>query len=149
MCSFVKPMPPQKMHTPCFFRELFLPMRIVIISERNPPPRPLPKHGRAYSTARRTTEIGLRMALGAGRYQVLGLILRQVLRPVAAGTVVGLMASWAATRWIESLLFGVRRLDPLTLLVALSLLITVAIAAALVPAWRAAQVDPMTALRAE
>ena len=89
------------------------------------------------------------MALGAGRYQVLGLILRQVLRPVAAGTVVGLMASWAATRWIESLLFGVRRLDPLTLLVALSLLITVAIAAALVPAWRAAHVDPMTALRAE
>jgi predicted permease len=103
----------------------------------------------AYSTARRTGEIGLRMALGAGRPQVLALVLRQVLRPVAAGAVVGFAASWVATRWIESMLFGVKRLDPLTLLTAFLILTAVALAAAFVPAWRAARIDPMTALRAE
>jgi predicted permease len=103
----------------------------------------------AYSTARRTGEIGLRMALGAGRPQVLALVLRQVLRPVAAGAVVGFAASWVATRWIESMLFGVKRLDLPTFVGALSLLVAVALAAAFVPAWRAARIDPMTALRAE
>jgi ABC-type antimicrobial peptide transport system permease subunit len=103
----------------------------------------------AYSTARRTGEIGLRMALGAGRGQIVALVLRQVLRPVAAGTVIGLVASWVGTRWIESMLFGVKRLDPLTLLTAFLILTAVALAAAFVPAWRAARIDPMTALRAE
>ena len=103
----------------------------------------------AYSTARRTGEIGLRMALGAGRGQIVTLVLRQVLRPVAAGTVVGLVASWVGTRWIESMLFGVKRLDPLTLLTAFLILTAVALAAAFAPAWRAARIDPMTALRAE
>lgn len=103
----------------------------------------------AYSTARRTPEIGLRMALGAGRNQVIGLILRHVLRPVGIGAALGFMASWAASRWIESLLFGVQRTDPSTLAIVLLLLIAVALAAAFVPAWRAAHVDPMTALRSE
>jgi len=103
----------------------------------------------AYSTARRTGEIGLRMALGAGRSQVLALVLRQVLRPVAAGTVVGFVASWTATRWVESLLFGVKRLDVVSFAGAFLLLAAVALAAAFVPAWRAARTDPMTALRAE
>jgi predicted permease len=103
----------------------------------------------AYSTARRTGEIGLRVALGATRYQVLALVLGQVLRPACAGMMAGLLASWAATRWIESLLFGVRRLDPLVLAGALLLLAAVALAAAFAPAWRAARIDPMAALRSE
>jgi predicted permease len=103
----------------------------------------------AYATARRTPEIGLRMALGAARPQVLALVLRQVLLPVAAGTVIGLASSYAATRWIESMLFGVKRLDAATFFAAFLLLIAVALAAAFVPAWRATRVDPMTALRAE
>jgi predicted permease len=103
----------------------------------------------AYSTARRTGEIGLRMALGAGREQVLALILRQVLRPVAVGTAIGLAVGYAATRWIESMLFGVKRLDVSTFLGAFLLLAAVAMLAAFLPAWRATKVDPMTALRAE
>jgi len=103
----------------------------------------------AYSTARRTGEIGLRMALGAGRWQVLTLVLRQVLRPVAAGTGMGFAVSYAATRWIEGLLFGVKRLDVPTFVAAFLLLTAVAFIAALGPAWRAATRDPMKALRAE
>ena len=83
------------------------------------------------------------------RGQIVALVLRQVLRPVAAGTVIGLVASWVGTRWIESMLFGVKRLDPLTLLTAFLILTAVALAAAFAPAWRAARIDPMTALRAE
>ncbi len=103
----------------------------------------------AYTIARRTPEIGLRMALGADRRQVLALILRQALRPVVVGAMAGLGASVAATRWIESMLFGVKRLDPLTFLAAAALLAAVALAAALAPSWRAARIDPMAALRAE
>lgn len=103
----------------------------------------------AYSTARRTAEIGLRAALGAGRRQLLGLMMRQMLQPVAVGAVAGLAASWVASRWIESMLFGVERLDPLTVVTVSLLLFAVAVAASFVPAWRAAKVDPMTALRAE
>jgi predicted permease len=103
----------------------------------------------AYSTARRTAEIGLRMALGAGRANVIGLVVRQVLRPVIIGSVVGLIAASMATRWIESMLFGVNRLDPGSMAAAFTVLIGVAVTAALVPAWRAAKVDPVTALRAD
>jgi predicted permease len=103
----------------------------------------------AYSMARRTAEIGLRMALGAGRGRVLWLIVGQALRPVAAGTLAGFAVSLAATRWIESLLFGVRRFDPLTMGAVFSALVAVALAAAFVPAWRATHIDPMEALRYE
>ncbi len=65
------------------------------------------------------------------------------------GAAVGLVVSVAATRWIESFLFGVKRLDLMTRMAAFSVLIVVALAAAFVPAWRAAHVDPTTALRAE
>jgi ABC-type antimicrobial peptide transport system permease subunit len=61
----------------------------------------------------------------------------------------GLLASWAATGWIEPMLFGVRRLDPLVLAAALLLLAAVALTAAFAPAWRAARIDPMAALRSE
>lgn len=103
----------------------------------------------AYSTARRTAELGLRMALGARTSQILSLILRQVLSAVALGIVAGVLATWATSRWIASLLFGVQRIDPLSIALVLLLLATVASIAAIVPAWRAARFDPMAALRAE
>lgn len=103
----------------------------------------------AYSTARRTGEIGLRMALGARRNQILSLILRQVLTAVAAGMAAGVPATWAASRWIASLLFGVQGMDPFSISLVLLLLAAVASGAAFVPAWRAARIDPMVALRAE
>jgi predicted permease len=103
----------------------------------------------AYSSARRRGEFGLRVALGAARWQILRLVILQVLRPVAAGTLVGFAASWAATRWIESLLYGVKRFDPSVLGAVFLLLIAVALGAALLPAWRAAHLDPMQSLRAE
>ncbi len=103
----------------------------------------------AYSMSRRTAEIGLRVALGARRDQILALILRQVLTAVAAGMAAGVPATWAASRWIASLLFGVQRLDPVSTSLVLLLLAAVASGAAFVPAWRAARVDPMVALRVE
>jgi len=103
----------------------------------------------AYTTARRTSEIGIRVALGAQKGQVLSLVLRQVLWPVAVGAIAGLLVSRFATRWIESFLFGVKRLDTATFLAACCVLILVALAAAFGPAWRAARLDPMKALRAE
>lgn len=103
----------------------------------------------AYSTARRTPELGLRMALGARRNQILAMILRQVLTAVALGMAAGVVATWAASRWIASLLFGVERVDPVSITLVLLLLATVASGAAFVPAWRAAGIDPMVALRAK
>jgi predicted permease len=102
-----------------------------------------------YSTARRTAEFGLRMALGARRNQIVALVLRQVLVAVAAGMLIGVIATWAASQSLASLLFGVQRVDPLTILLALLLLAAVASGAAFIPAWRAASLDPMLALRAE
>jgi ABC-type antimicrobial peptide transport system permease subunit len=103
----------------------------------------------AYATARRTAEIGLRMALGARRSQILGLVLRQVLTSVALGMAADIWASWDASRWIASLLFGVQRVDPPSIALVLSLLAVVACGAAFLPAWRATRFDPMAALRAE
>ncbi len=103
----------------------------------------------AYTAARRTPEIGLRLALGAGQAHVFGLVFRQVLLPVAGGLLAGLAASWPASRAIESLLYGVKRLDAVTLTVVLITLAAVALASAFLPAWRAARLDPMRALRTE
>ncbi len=103
----------------------------------------------AYTAARRTPEIGLRLALGAGRGHVFGLVFRQVLLPVAGGLLAGLAASWPASRAIESLLYGVKRLDAATLTMVLITLAAVALASAFVPAWRAARLNPMKALRTE
>jgi predicted lysophospholipase L1 biosynthesis ABC-type transport system permease subunit len=103
----------------------------------------------AYSTSRRTSEFGLRMALGARRGQILRLILGQLLAAVTFGMAVGVGAVWAASRWIASMLFGVQRVDPVSITFVLLLLAAVAFGAALIPAWRAACVDPMAALRAE
>jgi len=99
--------------------------------------------------ARRTREIGIRMALGARRSGVIGMEMRRALRLVAAGIALGLPGVWIGSRWIKSLLFGLTPTDPATMAGAALLLVMAALGAAYVPARRASQVDPMTALREE
>jgi putative ABC transport system permease protein len=101
----------------------------------------------AYSIGQRQREIGIRMAIGAGRRDVLGLVLRQGLGPVAIGVVVGLIGALAGARAISALLFGVSAADPLSLAGAAVLLVLVALAAVYGPARRASGLDPVTALR--
>ncbi len=103
----------------------------------------------SYTVAQRQGEIGVRMALGATGADVQRSILAQGLRPVGIGLAVGLAASVAAARTIESLLFGVGAADPLTLAAVPGLLLLFAAGACLVPGIRAARVDPMVTLRAE
>jgi len=103
----------------------------------------------AYSVSRRTAEIGIRMALGAGRSRVLGQVLRESLMPVAIGVIAGLGIAWGATKFIGSQLYGLEPRDPSTMVAAAGLIVAVSIIATLLPARRAAQVDPMTALRHE
>jgi ABC-type antimicrobial peptide transport system permease subunit len=103
----------------------------------------------AYSVSRRTNEIGIRMALGAARGQVLGMVLRETLKVVGIGMVVGLAAALAATRLVATALFGVKPTDPITIGIALGVMAAVALLAGSAPARRAARVDPMIALRHE
>jgi predicted permease len=103
----------------------------------------------AHMTARRTSEIGVRMALGATSGGVLAMVLRDGLWLVLAGVVVGVPAAIAGTRWMESRLFGVRPTDPVALAGAALLLAAVAALAGLVPARRASRIDPIAALREE
>jgi putative ABC transport system permease protein len=103
----------------------------------------------AHSVARRTREIGLRMALGAQSGDVVGLVVRQGMIPALLGLAFGLVGAVASTRYLASLLYGVRPMDPLTLASSLVLLAGVALVACWLPARRAARVDPMVALRYE
>jgi putative ABC transport system permease protein len=103
----------------------------------------------AYSVARRTREIGLRMALGAQRNAVLRHVVGQALRMTAAGLAVGVVAALALTRLLSRFLFDVRPLDPATFVAAAVVLASAAIVASYVPARRAATVDPLTAIRCE
>jgi hypothetical protein len=103
----------------------------------------------AFLVAQRTSEIGLRMALGAGRSRVAGLVVSQGLWPTAIGLVVGLLIAILGGRVMEGLLFGVEPSDPLVLVGAASLVIMVATAANLMPARYAMRVDPAAALRAQ
>ena len=103
----------------------------------------------AYQVARRTQELGLRMALGATRGAVARLVLTQSLRLAAAGAVLGLLASLAGTRVLSKVLFGLTANDPATMAGAIALLLAVALVAGSVPARRAARVDPLVALRTE
>jgi putative ABC transport system permease protein len=103
----------------------------------------------AYSVGQRTSEIGIRMALGAEARDVRRLVLRQAMRPVLAGIAIGLLLSAAATRLLSSLLYHVGTTDPLTFMAVPSILLLIAIAAALIPARHAARVAPTAALRYE
>jgi predicted permease len=102
-----------------------------------------------YSVARRTSEIGLRLALGATRAAVLRSVLRQSVVVVAIGSAVGVPASLLLSRPLAGLLYGVTPSDPAVLAGATGCLFIVAVMAAAVPAWRAARVDPLIALRHE
>jgi predicted permease len=103
----------------------------------------------SYEVAARTREIGVRMALGAQRKSVLGLILRRGLVMVLLGLAVGVGAAALTTRLLASVLYGVKPLDPLTFVSVAMLLAGVGLAACFLPAWRALHVDPVVALRYE
>jgi predicted permease len=103
----------------------------------------------AYTVSRRTNEIGIRMALGAGRTQIAGLVLREVLLMVLAGLVLGLPAAMAAARLLRSQLHGLGPYDPMTMLFAVTVLTGVAVLACYLPATRAMRIEPMAALRYE
>jgi ABC-type antimicrobial peptide transport system permease subunit len=103
----------------------------------------------SYLTAQRTTELGIRMALGAQRDQLLRLVLVDGLGPALFGLGLGLVASLAATRILQSMLFGTKPLDPVILSGVVATLLAVAILACLIPAWRASRLNPARALRSE
>jgi predicted permease len=103
----------------------------------------------AYSVARRTREIGIRVALGAERSGVIGLVMREVALLAAIGIAVGLPLALALSRYIRSQLFGLDATDPITLAVATFIMTAVALIAGYIPAERAARVDPIVALRYE
>ncbi len=103
----------------------------------------------AQMVAARTREIGIRRALGASGSDVLALVLGRGLSLAGAGIAIGLAAAWATTRILKSLLFGVSPTDPATFGTVALILLTAAVLAALVPAWRALRVHPFVALRQE
>lgn len=103
----------------------------------------------AYAVSRRTRELGIRIAVGAGPAQVLGMVMRQGLGLAAAGLAIGLAVALASARLIANLLFGVTPTDPLTFGGVALLLLAVSAAATYLPARRALKVDPLTALRAD
>jgi predicted permease len=103
----------------------------------------------SYIVAQRTAEIGIRIALGAQRPQVMRLMLRDGLRPAVLGLLLGLIASTGAAQLIQSILYGTPALDPAVYLLVSVTLLATAIVACTVPAWRASRLDPMAALRME
>ncbi|HJZ97019.1 MAG TPA: ABC transporter permease [Candidatus Solibacter sp.] len=103
----------------------------------------------SYAVARRTNEIGIRIALGAGSGNVAAMVLREVVVLMCVGGIVGLGAAFVLTRYVQGLLFGLKSSDPLTFAAAAALLCGVGLIAAYLPARRAARIDPVIALRYE
>jgi ABC-type antimicrobial peptide transport system permease subunit len=103
----------------------------------------------SYAVARRTAEMGIRRALGAGRASLVWLVLREAIFLVLIGVATGIPLVFAAARLVSGLLFGVSPTDPLTLAATALLMLSIAVLAAYPPARRASQVDPITALRYE
>ena len=103
----------------------------------------------AYNVARRTGEIGIRVALGARQGRLVWMVLREVLVLAAAGIAISVPAALAASKLVESFLFGMKGNDPRTIGAAVAVLLMAAMVAAYLPARRAARVDPMVALRNE
>lgn len=103
----------------------------------------------AYTVARRTREIGIRMALGAIQGNVIWMVMREVLLLVAIGVAVGLPAALALARLVRSQLYGLSHYDPVTLVLTAVILTAVGCAAGYVPALRASRIDPVQALRYE
>ena len=103
----------------------------------------------SYMVARRRSEIGIRMALGASRGDVLNLVLREAGMLLAVGLAIGTGLAIAAGRTASSLLFGLKATDPVTIALSVTLLAAVAIVASFIPAMKAARVEPMLALREE
>jgi putative ABC transport system permease protein len=103
----------------------------------------------AHIVSQQRSEIGIRMALGAQRKDVLAMVLRRGAMLALIGSVLGLATAWAASRMVASLLYGISPRDPVTFLTVTLLLVLAALAACYLPARRAAKVDPMVALRYE
>jgi ABC-type antimicrobial peptide transport system permease subunit len=101
----------------------------------------------SFLTAQRTHEIGIRVALGAQRGDILGMVFRHGLQLAGAGVVLGILAALAATRLLATLLFGVTAADPLTYVAISAALLAAGLLACWLPAHRATRVDPMVALR--
>ena len=104
---------------------------------------------RSCEVARRRSEIGIRIALGAARARVIRMVLGEVGRMVAVGLALGALGALAATRVVASFLYGVTPTDPTTIALSTLALVAAAAAAGALPAWRAARTDPVGALREE
>jgi putative ABC transport system permease protein len=103
----------------------------------------------AYSVVQRTQEIGVRMALGAGRAQMLAMVMRRGFMLAAVGIATGMIGAFAGARYLESMLFGIEARDPATFAAVATMFAVVAMTAAYLPARRATRVDPVVALREE
>ena len=103
----------------------------------------------AYAVSQRARELGIRLALGAKRQELFAMVVRQGMRPVIAGGILGIAGAIASSAVLKSLLYGIAAIDPPTYAVAVAILIAVALAACAIPARRATRIDPITALRTE
>ena len=101
----------------------------------------------SFVTAKRTQELGIRAALGASRWDLLRMVVAGGAAPVIAGLIIGLAGAMALSRFIQSMLFQTSPIDAPSLAGVATLFLAVALTACLVPAWRAARIDPMSALR--
>jgi predicted permease len=101
----------------------------------------------AYAVSQRARELGLRMALGAQRGDMVRLVVKQGLAMSLAGAAVGVAAAWGLSRLLQQLLFGVKPLDPIAMIGAPLILLAVALLASLIPSWKASKADPAAALR--